>query len=191
MDSVLGTVEAMPINIPHHGVQQNALASDSTRILERLVRKVESWDSKTTATANSQSNETALKGQKYDDYDRAAIKGFAGIINDREIPCFYSLAQTISIDRVDTHSLRGGGANALSLAGYSDCQIQKMGRRRGETFKEYISEYLSEFSAGMSKSMMKTFGFVHVAGGVFQDITNIAIATEYSINNSTAPATAA
>ena len=97
----------------------------------------------------------------------------------------------IPIDRVDTHSLRGGGANALSLAGYSDRQIQKMGRWRGETFKEYISEHLSEFSAGMSKSMMKTFGFVHVAGGAFQDITNTVIATEYSINNSAAPASAA
>ena len=97
----------------------------------------------------------------------------------------------IPIDRVDTHSLRGGGANALSLAGYSDRHIQKMGRWRGETFKEYISEHLSEFSSGMSKSMMKTFGFVHVAGGVFQDITNTVVATEYTINPSAAPATAA
>jgi hypothetical protein len=97
----------------------------------------------------------------------------------------------IPIDRVDTHSLRGGGANALSLAGYSDRHIQKMGRWRGETFKEYISEHLSKFSSGMSKSMMKTFGFVHVAGGVFQDITNTVVATEYTINPSAAPATAA
>ena len=94
MDSVLGTVEATPINTPQPGVQQNAVTSDSTRVLERLVRKVESWDSRTPGTASSQSNETAPKGQKYDDYDRAAIKGFAGIINDREIPRFYSLAQT-------------------------------------------------------------------------------------------------
>ena len=31
------------------------------------------------------------------------------------------------IERIDTHSLRCGGANALSLAGYSDTQIKKMG----------------------------------------------------------------
>ena len=37
----------------------------------------------------------------------------------------------ILIDRVDTHSFRSGGANALHLAGYSDRQIQKMGRWRG------------------------------------------------------------
>jgi hypothetical protein len=42
----------------------------------------------------------------------------------------------IPVERVDTHSLRIGGANALHLAGYSDREIQKMGRWRGETFKE-------------------------------------------------------
>ena len=34
----------------------------------------------------------------------------------------------IPVDIVDTHSLRSGGANALSLAGYSDRDLQKMGR---------------------------------------------------------------
>ena len=49
----------------------------------------------------------------------------------------------IPIDRVDTHSLRSGGANALALSGYSDTQIQKMGRWKGATFKEYIREELA------------------------------------------------
>ena len=40
----------------------------------------------------------------------------------------YPTAKGIPIDRIDTHSLRSGGANALSLSGYSDTQIQKMGR---------------------------------------------------------------
>ena len=88
----------------------------------------------------------------------------------------------IPIDRIDTHSLRGGGANALSLAGYTDRQIQKMGRWRSDTFKEYISDQLSEFSEGMSKSMKKTFNFVNVEGGVLNDITNHAINTPYQIN---------
>ena len=48
----------------------------------------------------------------------------------------------IPIDRIDTHSLSCGGANALSLAGYKEHQIQKMGRWRGKTFKEYISDQL-------------------------------------------------
>ena len=33
----------------------------------------------------------------------------------------------IPVDRIDTHSLQMGGANALALAGYSDTQIQNMG----------------------------------------------------------------
>jgi len=37
-------------------------------------------------------------------------------------------AKGIPIDRIDTHSLRSGGANVLALAGYLDREIQKMGR---------------------------------------------------------------
>ena len=44
----------------------------------------------------------------------------------------YPYLKGIPIDRVDTHSLISGGANALLLAGYSDIDIQKMGRWRGE-----------------------------------------------------------
>ena len=40
----------------------------------------------------------------------------------------YPTAKGILIDRIDTHSLQSSGANALSLSGYSDTQIQKMGR---------------------------------------------------------------
>ena len=52
----------------------------------------------------------------------------------------YPYLKGIPIDRVDTHSLRSGGANALSLAGYSDRDIQKMGRWRGKTFNEDIRD---------------------------------------------------
>jgi hypothetical protein len=45
----------------------------------------------------------------------------------------YPASRGIPIDKIDTHSLRIGGANALSLAGYTNRQIQKMGRWRGET----------------------------------------------------------
>jgi hypothetical protein len=68
----------------------------------------------------------------------------------------YPETRGIPIERVDTHSLRGGGANALSLNGYSDTQIQKLGRWRGETFKEYIREELATFSEGMSTAMKKS-----------------------------------
>ena len=40
----------------------------------------------------------------------------------------YPYLKVIPLDRVDTHSLRSGGENTLSLAGYSDRYIQKMGR---------------------------------------------------------------
>ena len=43
----------------------------------------------------------------------------------------YTYLKGITIDRVDTNSLRSGGENALSIAGYSDRDIQKMGRWRG------------------------------------------------------------
>ena len=47
--------------------------------------------------------------------------------------------------RVDTHSLRSGGACALSLAGYKEHQITKMGRwaPRLTAFMEYIQQQLS------------------------------------------------
>ena len=85
----------------------------------------------------------------------------------------YPASKGIPIDRIDTHSLRSGGANALSLSGYSDRQIQKMGRWKGATFKEYIREELACFSEGMSKSMKRKFGFVNIAGGAYSDIIDV------------------
>ena len=40
----------------------------------------------------------------------------------------YPTAKGNPVDRIDTHSLRSGGANALSLAGLSDTKIQKIGQ---------------------------------------------------------------
>jgi hypothetical protein len=104
-----------------------------------------------------------------------ALKAAATTLN-------YPEAKGIPIDLVDSHSLRSGGANALSLAGYSDREIMKIGRWRGKTFMEYIREELACFSDGMSRSMKKTFGFMNIAGGHFQDITNTVINSEYNIN---------
>jgi hypothetical protein len=94
----------------------------------------------------------------------------------------YPACKGIPIDRIDTHSLRCGGANALALSGYSDRQIQKMGRWRSATFLEYIKESLFEFSAGMSTNMKKSFNFVNVEGGVFRDITNVTVNSAYKYN---------
>ena len=57
-------------------------------------------------------------------------------INALNYPSF----KGIPIDILDTHSLRSGGANALSLAGYSDRYIQKNEKMEGEIFIENIRE---------------------------------------------------
>ena len=46
----------------------------------------------------------------------------------------YPGKQSMPIDRIDAHSLRAGDAKALSLSGFSEYQIQKMGRWRSETY---------------------------------------------------------
>jgi hypothetical protein len=112
-------------------------------------------------------------------------------VTDRDISTTLKLAAValeypslrgIPIDRIDTHSLRSGGANALALNGYSDREIQKMGRWRSQTFKEYIREELNTFATGMSKKMKTKFNFVNIAGGVYHDITNDVINTPYNTN---------
>lgn len=115
-------------------------------------------------------------------------KGIRQDVTDKHIRAALKLAvgalgypaRGFPIDRVDTHSLRSGGANALALAGYSDTQIQKMGRWKGATFKEYIREELHIFSQGMSTQMKHTFRFVIVSGGAYHDVTSETIALEYN-----------
>ena len=58
----------------------------------------------------------------------------------------------------------------MSLNGYSDTQIQKLGRWRGQSFKEYIRDELHSFAAGMSRAMQKTFGYVVVSGGAMTEL---------------------
>jgi hypothetical protein len=65
----------------------------------------------------------------------------------------YQINKGILINRINTHSLPSGGANALALAGYWDTQIQKMGRWWGATFKEYIREEFACYASGMSMDM--------------------------------------
>ena len=102
------------------------------------------------------------------------LKLAVGILN-------YPTRKGIPIDRVDTHSLRGGGAKALALSGYSDTQIQKMGRWKGATFKEYIREELANYSdGGMSTAMRTKFNFMNIAGNAYRDITDTVLTMEYN-----------
>lgn len=115
-------------------------------------------------------------GKRFDvtsDHVSAALKQAA-------IALEYPLVKGIPIERINTHSLRSGGANALALSGYSDTQIQKMGRWRGATFKEYVRNELACFSSGMSRDMKTKFGFVNVSGNAFSDITDACINADYS-----------
>jgi hypothetical protein len=112
---------------------------------------------------------------------RKALKVAATVLD-------YPRAKGIPVDCIDTHLLWSGGTNTLSLGGYLDTQIQKMGQWRGATFKEYIREELACFSEGMSTSMKKKFDFVNIAGNAFNTITDNLIDREYEINVSAASA---
>ena len=94
----------------------------------------------------------------------------------------YPSTRGIPIDRIDTHSLRSGGANALALSGYSDTQIQKMGRWKGATFKEYIREELACYSAGITTNMKRNFKFVNISGNAYHDVTAECVVEDYNIN---------
>ncbi len=81
---------------------------------------------------------------------------------------------------MDTHSLRGGSANALALLGFLDTHIQKMGHWQGATFKEYIREELANYSDGMSMAMKTKFNFMNVSGNAFRNITDTVMFMEYN-----------
>jgi hypothetical protein len=84
----------------------------------------------------------------------------------------YPLYQGIPIKRIDTHSLQIGGACTLALNGFSEMHIQKMGRWRSDTFKEYLREELHCFLDGMAKALKPCFKFVNVTGHALTDITS-------------------
>ena len=94
----------------------------------------------------------------------------------------YPATQGIPIKHIDAHSLRSRGAHALALSGYSDTQIQKMGRWKGATFKEYIREELACYLAGMSMNMKQTFKFVNVSGNAWHNFTTACIEDDCNVN---------
>jgi hypothetical protein len=109
-----------------------------------------------------------MDGQSYnvtDDNISKALKRAAASLQ-------YPLYQGISIKQFDTHSLRIGGACALALNGFSEMHIQKMGRWRGDTFKEYMHKELHCLSDGMAKAMKQCFQFLNVTGHALTNITS-------------------
>ncbi len=91
----------------------------------------------------------------------------------------YPETRGIPIELINTHSLRCGGANALALLGFSDTQIQKMGRWQGARFKKYIREQLACYSEGMTMKMKCNFKFVNVHGNAYHDVTSTCVLAEY------------
>jgi hypothetical protein len=109
-----------------------------------------------------------MDGQAYnvtDDNISKALKRAAAILQ-------YLLYPGILTKQIDTHSLRIGRACALALNGFSEMHIQKMGRWRGDTFKEYVRKELHCFSDGISKDMKQCFKFVNITGHALTDITS-------------------
>ena len=92
----------------------------------------------------------------------------------------YPSLKGVPIDRVETHSLRSGGANALSLVGYINRYKQKMGRGRGETCKVYIREEVHFFAEGMSTAMKQDFKFVNISGGAYSELVDVTRTTVIS-----------
>jgi hypothetical protein len=72
------------------------------------------------------------EGKKYDVTGEDISKGLNMAATLLEYPETWG----IPIKLINTHSLGCGGAKALALSGFSDTQIQKMGRWQGATFKE-------------------------------------------------------
>jgi hypothetical protein len=59
-----------------------------------------------------------------------------------------------------------------ALNGFSEMYILKMGRWRGDTFKEYVRKELHCCSDGMAKAIKQCFKFVNVTGHALTDITS-------------------
>ena len=156
-------------------IHQEANGDTLTCPVRALARRIShirqhTSDKKTPISAYFHNN---VQYQVTDKEIRSSLKDAAEVLQYPEL-------KGIPIERIDTHSLRSGGANALALSGYSDREIQKMGRWRSATFKEYIREELACFSRGMTRNMKRKFGFVNIAGGIYHDVTDTMITTQYN-----------
>ena len=71
----------------------------------------------------------------------------------------------------------------LRVLRYSNTQIQKMGRWKGATFKEYIREELACYLEGMTKNMKRNFKFVNISGNAYHNVTAKCFEEDYNINS--------
>ncbi len=92
----------------------------------------------------------------------------------------YPTRKGIPVEQVDTLSLKGGGANALALSGYSNTQIQKIGWWQGATFKVCIQEELANYLYGVSMAMKTKFNFMNIVGNAFSNINDTVLTMDYN-----------
>lgn len=154
-----------------HQERNGEVITCPVRALARQVIHIRKHNNK----ASTQLSAFFENNKRYDVTDKDIRSSLKFAVNMLQYPEL----KGIPVERIDTHSLRSGEANALALSGYSDREIQKMGRWRGATFKEYIREELACFSKGMSRKMKRKFGFVNIEGGVYHDITSVIITKPY------------
>lgn len=70
--------------------------------------------------------------------------------------------QGIDATIIGNHSLRSGGAMALKLAGYSDSEIQKLGRWKSATWLMYMHNQIAHLTKGVAKSMSIPIPFLNI-----------------------------
>jgi hypothetical protein len=159
--------------ISHHS---NGLKEfDPVQALGRRYVHIKQLDTNKDMFVSAYFDEEGVRHDLRDTDVRTALKAAATALN-------YPTTRNIPIDKIDTHSLHIGGANALALAGYSKQQIQKMGWWWGETFLEYVREGMAEYKVGMSEQMVKQFAFVSLEGGVYSDVTTAVVTEDDNLN---------
>ena len=148
----------------------------------RIVNELHSWN------APGDTFFLAFKNEKTGAIQHVIAEDVKTMLKEAAAKREYPELRGCPLDRISTHLLRSGGANALSLAGFSDYQIQKMGRWIKQVFKEYISDQLSNFTDGMSEKMSRSYNFVNIAAGgrdskygECADVTLETVATEYLV----------
>lgn len=75
------------------------------------------------------------------------------------------LQQGYKLDHVGSHSLRAGGAMALTLNGFDENTIKKMGCWSSNTFQQYIHEQIGALTHGMAQAMSTPIEFTNIAAG--------------------------
>ena len=162
-------------NVCIHQQKNNRGRFNPVEVMARIVNELHSWN------APGDTFLSAFKNEKTGKIQHVIADDVTKMLKEAAAKREYPELRGCPIDRINTHSLRSGGANALSLAGFSDYQIQKMGRWSKQVFKEYISDQLSNFTDGMSEKMSRSYNFVNIAAGAqdgeYGECTDVTVQT--------------